>query len=212
MSSNVSQLHANDAVKGLLAKMLPGAVQSAENSAQKTKQKQKGSKAQLIDRNLKRRVQLQELDVEKLKKKQSRIRRRDLQKQRRGQEEIKQLAELEVLERHRKEGKLTKKETKHLNRLVNVNAERAKSWELDEDEKEDLLELQKYILEKTTSANRVAKSQKRRQKKKTFNDNKKGVSASMARRYPGLTPGLAPVDMSDEEESSEEEEEVEMKE
>lgn len=207
MSSNASQVHANDAVKSLLAKMLPASVQSAENNAQKIKQKQKGSKAQLIDRNLKRRVQLQELDVEKLKKRQSRIRRRELLKQRRSQEEIKELAELEVLERHRKEGKLTKKEKKYLNRLVNVNSERARSWELDEDEKEDLLELEKYILDKTTSANRVEKSQRRRNKKKQFSDKQKSVSPLMARRYPGLTPGLAPVDMSDEEESSEEEEE-----
>lgn len=207
MSSSVSKLHANEAVRGLLNKLLPGAAQSAENEVQKTKQKQKGSKAQLIDRNLKRRVQLQELDVDKLKKRQSRIRRRDLQRQRRSQEELKELAELEIFEKHRKEGKLTEKEVKRLNRLVSTNAEKAKSWELDEDEKEDFLELEKYILDKTTNANRVTKSQKRRQKKKQFTERTRGVSSSMDRRYPGLTPGLAPVGMSDEEESSEEEEE-----
>lgn len=205
MSSNVSQLHADDAVNRLLAKMLPGAFQDGGEKKQKTK----GSKAQLIDRNLKRRVQLREMDIEKLKKRQNRVRRRELRKQRRSQEEIKELAELELLERHRKEGKLTKKELKHLNRLVNVNAERLKSWEMDDDEKEDLLDVQKYILDKTTNVTGATKSQKRRQKNKAFNDDRKDISQSMARRYPGLTPGLAPVDMSDEESSEEGEPETE---
>lgn len=203
MPSDVSQLHANNAVNGILARMLPGV--SRENGKRVEKSK-KGSKAQLIDRNLKRRVQLQEVDVEKLKRKQNRIRRREMRNQKRSQERLEQLAQLEVLEKHRKEGNLTKNESKHLNALVRTNEQRVKSWEMGEDGKEDLLELQEYILNKTTGANKASKSQKRKSKYKNFAENDKFTSSS-ARRYPGLTPGLAPVGMSDEEDSSEEEEE-----
>lgn len=201
MPSDVSQLHANNAVNRLLVRMLPGV--SRDNGGKVEKNK-KGSKAQLIDRNLKRRVQLQELDVAKLKKKQTRIKRREVKNQKRNLEHLEQLARLKVFEKHKKRGNLTEDELTRLNEIVEMNQQKAKSWEMDEENKEDLLYLQKYILKGTVGAGGRSRSNKRRERTKNFNE-RKGASALMTRRYPGLTPGLAPVDMSDEEESSEEE-------
>ncbi|SJM87988.1 related to Regulator of rDNA transcription 14 [Zygosaccharomyces bailii] len=203
MPSDVSELHANNAVNRLLVRMLPGV--SHDNGGKMEKNK-KGSKAQLIDRNLKRRVQLQELDVTKLKKKQSKIKRREVRNQKRNLEHLEQLARLKVFEKHKKRGNLTEEELTHLNEIVELNHQKAKSWEMDEENKEDLFHLQKYILKGTVGDSGRSRSNKRRERTKNFNE-RKGASASVTRRYPGLTPGLAPVDMSDEEESSEEERE-----
>lgn len=197
------ELQANNAVNGLLDSLLPGAKKiSSEGRRLKSSRGLKGSKAQLIDRNLKRTVELQERDVESLKKRQRKVKKRAVRANKKENDRLEQLAKLSVLEKHKEAGTLTGREQKYLNTQINRNARRAKSWDLEDEDKEELRELQKQIIDQTGGVERSKRSQKRRKRVKEFRAEISQQSSD--RRYPGLTPGLAPVGLSDEEDSSEE--------
>ncbi|CCC71182.1 hypothetical protein NCAS_0G02950 [Naumovozyma castellii] len=205
--SKTSQLQATSAVNSLLSNILPGSSKiKVRNEDQLTsRKKQKKSKAQLIDQNLKKRVELQERDVFKIKKKEKKQQKNKIKSRKVEHQQLDQLAKLEVLKKHKKEGTLTPREQEYLNKVIKLNTASAKSWELDDEEKEELKEIQKFILDKTTSSRDLKRKSKRRNKVKQFKEDIKQSTNNVSdHRYPGLTPGLAPVGLSDEEESSEE--------
>ncbi|QLL31429.1 hypothetical protein HG536_0B02920 [Torulaspora globosa] len=201
MSEN-AQLQATAAVNELLGTLLPGAkkISVSDGGRSQGRGSHRGSKAKLIDRNLKRMVELRERDEVALKKRQKKKKIRAIKCSRASREEIEQAAKLRVLEEHRKRGNLSAKERKYLNKLAERNARNVDAWELEDEEKEELRELQQRIIGQI-SADRPTRGQARRKKIKTFKEEIKPVAD---RRYPGLTPGLAPVGLSDEEESSDE--------
>lgn len=199
MSVN-SQLQATAAVNELLGALLPGAKKIAVGDGRSQgRGSHKGSKAKLIDRNLKRMVELRERDEVSLKKRQKKQKIRAIKASRASRQEIEQAAKLKVLEEHRKNGNLTAKERKYLNKLAERNAKNVEAWELEEEDRQELRELQQRIIGQISPER---SGQARRKKIKTFKEEMKPVAAD--RRYPGLTPGLAPVGLSDEEESSDE--------
>lgn len=204
-SSKHAELQANIAVNSLLSTLLPGAKKISsgiDGRRSKSSTKVKGSKAQLIDRNLKKIVELQERDVESLKKRQRKVKKRAMRANKVENDKIQQLAKLSVLERHKKVGTLTVKEQKYLNKLVNRNVRTARSLDLEEEDKEALRELQQTIISQNSGIESAKRSKKRRKTVKKF---KEDIHPTVSdRRYPGLTPGLAPVGLSDEEDSSDE--------
>ncbi|CCF60159.1 hypothetical protein KAFR_0J00910 [Kazachstania africana CBS 2517] len=201
--TNSSQLHATNAVNSLLSSLLPGA---RKINAKGKVRAHKGSKAQLIDYNLKKRVEIQERNLMKIKKNEKKIQKRKIQSKKNELKTLAQSAKLQNLEKHKLNGTLTKKEKKYLNALIEQNTSIAKSWELDQDNKDDLLEVQNFILKNSSSHKNRVRSNKRRSKLKEFKTELKDSSVISDHRYAGLTPGLAPVGLSDEEESSSEEE------
>ncbi|CCE63620.1 hypothetical protein TPHA_0F01350 [Tetrapisispora phaffii CBS 4417] len=197
---------ATKSVNDLLSSLLPGATKLKINSNNIRSESTKGSKAKLIDRNLKKNIEIKERDVYKIKKKKKLIEQKEFKINKVKELKLEQNAKLSILKKHKSEGTLTKKEKKYLRAVSDQNINKAKSWDFDEDEKEELQNVQNEIMNFMKSNNNYDKHKRRRSKKKQF---KEEISAkkqlNVDHRYPGLTPGLAPVGLSDEEDSSEEE-------
>ncbi|CCD25553.1 Rrt14p NDAI_0F02350 [Naumovozyma dairenensis CBS 421] len=210
--TNTSQLQATSAVNSLLSSLLPTADKIKLKKSNKNGMKKKSTaKAQLIDHNLKKRLELQQLDVRKIKKREKKLQKSKIKFEKLQNEKFEKLAKLEILKKHQLEKTLTDKEKKYLKNLVNLKLKSLKSFEIvDEDDKNELIELQNFILDKTINNNEYKRSKNRRNKIKNFKENIKSKSTSNTNdvsdhRYAGLTPGLAPVGLSDEEDSSDEE-------
>ena len=199
-----TQLQANNAVNSLLAKILPGSPKIKTGHKSKVNNS-KGSKAQLIDKNLKQRVLLKQRDTLKIKKKQKQITKDRIKNRRAALEQLERDAKLHILESHRQKGILTTREKQYLDKLIKHNVTKVKSLDVDEEQKHELHELQDFIL--SNDNRKKLRSKKRRSKVKQFKEEIKPSSKRTVvdHRYPGLTPGLAPVGLSDEEESSSEE-------
>ncbi|EJS43354.1 YIL127C [Saccharomyces arboricola H-6] len=204
MSSSLGQaskFQATSAVNGLLSSLLPGIPKIRENNG-KARVKN-GSKAQLIDRNLKKRVELQNRDVHKIKKRAKLAKKKQVKKHKCDKEQLEQVAKYQVLKRHQEEGTLTEHERKYLNKLIRRNSQNLRTWDLEEEVRDELDDVQQYILNQTIPTAKTDRSQRRRSKRKQFKEDTSNDS-TRDHRYPGLTPGLAPVGLSDEEDSSEE--------
>ncbi|CDO95545.1 unnamed protein product [Kluyveromyces dobzhanskii CBS 2104] len=197
--SSLTTAHATNAVNALLQSVLPGSASIKVD--RKRFSRDKGSKAQLIDRNLKKRAEVQERDVYRIKKKEKKALRKKISGRKQAQEDVEQKAKLQVLRKHQENNTLTDHERNYLDKVIKRNVRNLKSW--DYDDKEEIQDLQKQILANSSDARKVRKVKSRRQKKKQF---KEALSQSVKdHRYQALTPGLAPVGASDEEDSEEEE-------
>lgn len=205
--SNASELHATSAVNSILSKILPGNKEIKPSKKDNNTKKGKGSGAQLIDHNLKKMVALQKKDIHKIKKKEKINKKNLLKKNLLENKKLEKNAKLEVLQKHKNDDTLTDIEKKYLEKLTQKAIRNAKSWNLDEEEREESLELQEFILKNDNGNKNHVRKNKRRQKVKQFREEiKQGDNVVSDHRYAGLTPGLAPVGLSDEEESSSEEE------
>ena len=204
--SNTSELHATAAVNDILAEVLPG-MKKVKAASETKATKSKGSKAQLIDRNLKKMIALQQRDVHKIKKKERASKKNALKTRQSQLLKLEKDAKLQVLKKHLKDGTLTQHESEYINKLTKRTVRNAKSWDMDDEEKEESLELQEYILQNQAESKNRERSNKRRKRVKAFKEQKNDSDGQPIEdhRYPGLTPGLAPVGLSDEEESSDEE-------
>lgn len=190
-----TRTQATVAVNELLNSILPGS--SQVKVQHKRKSSEKGSKAQLINRNLKKRLELQERDAFRIRRKQKKIQKKKIGDKKAQLETFEQKAKLLVLKKHRDENTLTEHEKEYLDKLLKKNVRSLKSWEVDE--KEEMEDLQKKVLVGLASNKSVGTSKRRTHKKKQF---KQQLSKNVSdHRYPGLTPGLAPVGLSDEEDS-----------
>ncbi|CAI4065502.1 hypothetical protein SUVZ_09G0420 [Saccharomyces uvarum] len=200
--SEASEFQATSAVNGLLLSLLPGVPKVRANGGKK--RVNNGSKAQLIDRNLKKRVELQNRDVHKIKKRSKLAKKKQVKVHKHDKERLEQLAKYQVLKKHQEEGTLTEHERKYLNKLIRRNSQNLRSWDLEDEVRDELDDIQQYILKQTVSTTNADRSQRRRSKKKQFKEDIKQSESAENHRYPGLTPGLAPVGLSDEEDSSDE--------
>ncbi|KAM3160772.1 Regulator of rDNA transcription 14 [Lachancea thermotolerans] len=197
MSSASAKAQATAAVNNVLSLVLPGSAKIDHNST-KRQNNSKGSKAQLINANLKKAVRVRERDAHSIKKREQRNRRKLQRARQLVEDKVDQQAKLDILRKHREEDSLTAKERKFLNKVINKNVRDLKSWDVDA---EELHELQESVLRNTSQSSSLQK-RKRKQRRDDFDESKKPVSGD--HRYPGLTPGLAPVGLSDEEDSDEE--------
>lgn len=192
--SLLTEVHATNAVNSLLNSVLPGS--SEINVNQKKQRRDKGSKAQLIASNLKKRVIIQEKDVHKIKKQQKKLQKKRISSKKTAWEALEQKAKLEILRKHQSEDNLTEHEKEYLSKVMNKNIRSVKSW--DTEDKEELSQLQKTILDESSSSRHSRRAKSRKQRKKAFKEEIPAIVTD--HRYPGLTPGLAPVGYSDEEE------------
>ncbi|CAL9727847.1 regulator of rDNA transcription protein 14 [Monosporozyma unispora] len=199
-----TQLQANKSVNSLLAKVLPGS-QNIKTGSKSKNHTKKGSKAQLIDANLKQRVQLQQRDTLRIKKKQKQAARDKIKHRKLALESLERNAKLQILESHRQKGTLTHREKEYVAKLVKSNVAKVKALDVTQEEKDELKDLQNFIL--ANDNKNTLRSKKRRSKIKQFREDitSSGKKSVVDHRYAGLTPGLAPVGLSDEEESSSEE-------
>ncbi|EDO18264.1 hypothetical protein Kpol_1039p13 [Vanderwaltozyma polyspora DSM 70294] len=206
-TGKATELQATMAVNSLLSNILPGANKMRKsNDNNNNKKNSKGtSKAQLIDRNLKRNLEIMDLDTHKFTKKNKIKKNKKIKKNVIKQNELKEIADLEIFKKHKIENNLTLSEKKKLNKIISKNLNKIKSRELDSDDQEELDDVQKFILDQTSNSQSYNKSKKRKTRRKEFKEFKNpDKNSSMDHRYPGLTPGLAPVGLSDEEDSSDE--------
>ena len=206
--SKSSEWQVTNAVNGLLSSILPGATKITSNNMNRNSnaKSSKGSKAQLIDQNLKKNIELKEKNTYRIKNKSKELKKRKIKANKLSNEKLEQVAKLQILQKHKEEGTLTNKEKKYFNNLISRNVQKAKSWEFEEDEQDELDEIQQYILGNMDNSKDLKRTKRRRAKKKAFKEeaNASGKQSNPDQRYPGLTPGLAPVGLSDEEDSSDE--------
>ncbi|AAS53056.2 AER376Wp [Eremothecium gossypii ATCC 10895] len=149
---------------------------------------------------MKQRVAVRERDRLQEKERLRRQRQRAEREARQQASQAEQEAKLAALERHQETGRLTKEEKRYLNKRTRQGAARARTWDLDEDEADEAAALQSQILDRIGSASGAGRVRKQRRAR----IREALPKASEDRRYAGLTPGLAPVGMSDEESSDEE--------
>lgn len=197
-SSMASLPHAENVkvLNKLLDSVLPGSIKL--DLTKKRQQKSRVSKVQLINTNLKKRIDIKERDNAKFKKKIRKLNTHKIKTQKEIDEKLMTQAKLQNLHEHKNNGTLTKKEKTYLNKIIQKNVKSVKSWEYEDPD--EILRLQNDVLENTRNLNMHIKSKLRKKKKKEFNETI--TEKSQDHRYPGLTPGLAPVDWSDEQESS----------
>lgn len=200
-----TQLQANNAVNSLLSKVLPGS-QNIKVGKRSKKNNSKGSKAQLIDTHLKQRLYVQQRDTLRIKKKQKQLEKDKIKHRKNALETLERKAKLQILETHRQKGTLTRREKEYVDKLVKSNVSKVKSLDVTKEQKQELRDLQSFILAQDNKNN--LRSRKRRTRVKQFKEDltSSGKKSVVDHRYAGLTPGLAPVGLSDEEESSSEEE------
>ncbi|SCV05452.1 LANO_0H07800g1_1 [Lachancea nothofagi CBS 11611] len=198
MVSIKSREQATVAVNNVLSLVLPGSTKlDASNQKLRKDKTSKGSTAQLINQNLKKAVRVRERDAHGIKKRDLKARKKQIKAKQILNDQMDQKAKLDILQMHREQGTLTHKERKFLNKVISKNVRDLKSWDLQD---EDLQELQDTVLINQSNNG----TQNKRRSRKDFRENVSSSTGAADHRYPGLTPGLAPVGASDEEESDEE--------
>ncbi|CAK7893869.1 regulator of rDNA transcription protein 14 [[Candida] anglica] len=181
--SATSQSQAKSTVNKLLANFLPGAA-IASTTVVPTKPT---AKAQTVAKELSKKSNPEEL--KRIAKKQKLAQRKKILKNSETTKKFNKLAKYNSIKAHKESGNITPQEEKYLSKLVRKNISAVNSLsEIDDPElKQELSEVKKDILSIYAP---VKKSKKQSSKQKDFNTKiQKGYIS-----YPGLTPGLAPVD------------------
>ena len=181
-------------VSNLLDSVLPG--HSTSNGSTESRiVPELSSASQIINASSSKR-NLNPEEVRRLKKKQKLVQRQEVQKETAKNQQLKEKARYDVLMSHYKNNTLNALEKQELKKLIKRNVASIQSWRTDIEE--DLDEIQKDILDLKHQGKHV-KSKKKRQvngkvsEKELYEKRKK----SQEHRFPGLTPGLAPVGMDD---------------
>lgn len=177
-------------VNKLLESVLPG------HSTQVSKKTTINSKSQIINESSSKK-NLKPEEIRRLKKKERLNQRKLIKKSSQKKEELEESAKYELLLKHSKEGTLSNDEKIELKKLIKKNIINLQSWktEIDEDLEEmeneitDLKKNDQYIRKRRRIPKRIAS--------KEFYEDIEQAQKNQQKRYPGLTPGLAPVDMND---------------
>ncbi|CEP62137.1 Rrt14p LALA0_S04e08680g [Lachancea lanzarotensis] len=199
MTVQSSRNQATAAVNSVLSQLLPGCSKIKDDRSGKhmrSRNTNKGSKAQLISRDLKLAAVVRDRDAHGIKKKVNQQRKKEIKAKLALQDQLDQRAKLQILKKHHEEGTLTNKERKYLNKVIGRNVRDLKSWDMEDET--DLQDLQDSILESSGVAEQGRRTKKGR---KDFKEGPSSKAHTSDHRYAGLTPGLAPVGLSDEEES-----------
>ncbi|CCH42492.1 hypothetical protein BN7_2037 [Wickerhamomyces ciferrii] len=171
-------------VNKLLAKVLPG--QSSSNIIK--------SSSSSTSQQLTSHQQNHKIDPYKVQKQDKKQKRQAIKIINEKRAKLLNEAKAKILEDHLNQGTLSKEEKLELKLKIKKNVTNLQSWSLEQED--DLKEIQDQIL-----------SMKNKSKKKIINKKSKSnqndiYDKKTIQRYPGLTPGLAPVDMDDSEEES----------
>lgn len=127
-------------------------------------------------------------EVRRIQKKEKLAQRHQMRQKQQVRAKVESVARYDLLKQHAKDGKLTPDEKKELKILVNKNVVSLQSWRTDAED--EMVDIQREILE----LKKKDSSKKRSKKKVTAQEIYK---KKQEQKYPGLTPGLAPVGMSD---------------
>lgn len=182
-NSSTSRSHAKSTVNKLLANFLPGSVVIEQPS-------KKVSSAETVSKEISKKANPDE--IRRIALKQKKIQKKKILKSTQESKKFQKLAKYKLIKAHKEDGSITPEESKYLNKLVKKNISAINSLsEIDDDDlKQELAQVKRDILETTAPKK---KSKKSLSKQKEFNAKiKKGFIS-----YPGLTPGLAPVDHND---------------
>ncbi|SCU94255.1 LAFA_0F20758g1_1 [Lachancea sp. 'fantastica'] len=199
MTAEASRKQATAAVNSVMSQLLPGCSKINDDRSGKhmrSKKANKGSKAQLISRDLKLAARVRDRDAHGIKKKEHQTRRKQIKAKLALEDQLDQRAKLQILKKHHEEGTLTNKERKYLNKVIGRNVRDLKSWDMEDEA--DLQDLQDSILENSGLGKQSRRTKKGR---KDFKEGPSSKAHTSDHRYAGLTPGLAPVGLSDEEDS-----------
>jgi hypothetical protein len=164
-------------VNKLLDSVLPGHSTAGKISV--------SSKSQIINTIQKR---LKPEEVRRIQKKERLVQRRQVRQKREERERVESISRYQLLKQHAKDGKLSRDEKIELKKLVNRNVISVQSWRTDVED--EIVDLQKEILD-------LKKSDYSRKRSKKKINAQEVYKKKQEKRYPGLTPGLAPVGMSD---------------
>ncbi|ODV97399.1 hypothetical protein PACTADRAFT_32866 [Pachysolen tannophilus NRRL Y-2460] len=194
--SESSKLQSQNAINKLISNYLPGSEQIASSNSSKKLNKIKliKSGAQAINNNAVN---------HKFNEKNEAFRRKSQKKEKLvKRKKVKSISEETLkLNRVAKINKLKSEKNykdKELVEVLDKKVEILKSWELSNENELKALEAEILSI-KQKEQNKRKKTRARRQEKSEFNEKvKKGIIS-----YPGLTPGLAPVGLADEDEDEE---------
>ncbi|XBW38779.1 hypothetical protein QEN19_004363 [Hanseniaspora menglaensis] len=159
--------------------------------------KKKKHVVQMINDNIKKRAFLDDINQDKIIKNQKQKLRKSIKQNSIDNKQLILDANIQNLKKHYKEGNLSVKEEKLLNKTIKKEVMKLKQWDLDFEIKEDLKELQNDILLVTDPKYAEALKRKALKKKKKLKSFSSMSSVRSEHKVPGLTPGLAPVDMED---------------
>lgn len=182
-------------VNKLLAKVLPGYTTTSSSNSKSTRSSSPSSTSQQLTSSH------NSTTSHKILKQQKKSNKKAIKISQEQRAKLVAEARQRILEDHLKQGKLTKEESLELKKNIKKNVVDVQSWQV-EDERE-VKDVQREILE----LKEQGKKPKGRGvgKKNGANSGKKlDVYKKEMIRYPGLTPGLAPVGATDDEESDEE--------
>ncbi|KAG7194313.1 Regulator of rDNA transcription protein 14 [Scheffersomyces spartinae] len=201
-SSTSSKTQTESTINRLLATYLPGTTVDETksqlwNNNSNNKNSKISSSTQQIHQQIKR-SKLSKHEIKKINKLNKAKLNKLVLKNQAESKRVAKLAKYDLIKnRHRDD--LTIEEEKYLNKLIkrNVNSIKRVSEILDLEVKEELDFVKKDILEKLNTKKSKSKSTSKDRQKQQFQDkiNKGFIS------YPGLTPGLAPVGVDDDDES-----------
>lgn len=182
-NSATSHSQAKSTVNKLLANFLPGSQTPATTKSKKLSSAEKASNEISKKSNTE--------DIKRIASKTKKIQKKKILKASETSKKFQKLAKYSSIKAHKESGTLTPEEQKYLNKLVKKNVSAINSLtEIDDDELKDELKQVKRDILAVTTPKKIKKLSKKNSKQSDFDSKvKKGFIS-----YPGLTPGLAPVD------------------
>ncbi|ODQ78993.1 hypothetical protein BABINDRAFT_162072 [Babjeviella inositovora NRRL Y-12698] len=195
--SDTSKLQAQSTVNKLLSTFVPGAERISTDQSQLSLAKKRLSSAQLVHNNATHKRMTEE-EFRKQLKKQKVMKRKQLKVSKETSAKVNKMARYQIIKKHYDDNVTDEAETKYMEKLIRRNVNSVKSWDNERDS--EIMDLQNDLLKDKFVAKAGKKKRTKASKKNDFTTKvKKGVLA-----YPGLTPGLAPVGLSDDEDSDDE--------
>ncbi|CUM64348.1 uncharacterized protein PRCAT00001950001 [Priceomyces carsonii] len=186
-AKNLAQITVNK----LIGQILPDLIKKDDSAKRKV-----FSKAEIVDMQVKKKTpSASEVRRKNLKNKKSK--NKSIRKSLKESQDFTKLAKYNIIKQRKANNKLTVEEEKYLKKLVRKNAVAVNKLSEFEDyeTKSEFNKIQRDILR--DSLKEYDNKKKRKQSKKAeFDDKIRNGLIS----YPGLTPGLAPVDLEDSDE------------
>lgn len=229
--SKSSKLQANSSINKLLTSVLPTAQPISLSSRSSSKQNNGSSSANVAIQSLNEtfygleQASLNPEQLAKLKKKNKLQKKHAIRKNLDTKSRIEKAAKMDIIRKQihkvnqnknskdannsigqKLDYQLTAEEKKLINSTIDNNVKLVKSWDKPEDKASELRRLEEEIIalknEKIEARDaRLGKKRVREVKMGASKSNSNGRGRSFA--YPGLTPGLAPVGLDDDDEDSE---------
>lgn len=185
--SRSSKTQAQSTVNKLLASVLPGVSNSKDNSAHKPT-----NNTQLLSHQISKKS----VDISKQKKLDKIRKNKKINNNLQAEKKFNKLVKYSIIKKHKENEKLSEEEAKYLKKLVKKNSNLINNLKEIDDEsiKQDIEDLKHEILAHDESIK--LKNQRLSAKQNDFEQNLKSGKIN----YPGLTPGLAPVDYNESDE------------